>query len=92
MYKKFVNKIIILILMATFIVISFNFIIDPYNVTKYNFLDIEHKLIKDYRMFKINQIKSFDSIDNLILGSSRSESLNPKLLDEYFGGFEGEQD
>lgn len=87
MYKLFVTKFISWLLSLLMIALTFNIIIDPYNVTNYNMLNIEHKFIRDNRLFKINQIKELEQIDNLILGSSRSEGLNPKLLDEYLGGF-----
>lgn len=69
------------------IILSFNCLVDPYDITGINLLKIKHKLTRDGRLQKINQIKELTSIDNLILGSSRSERLNPKTVSELLGGY-----
>lgn len=66
---------------------GFNIIVDPYDVTRINLLHIEHKLVRDGRAQKINQLKNLKVIDNLILGSSRSERLNPSTVSRFIGGY-----
>lgn len=68
-------------------IFSFTLLVDPYDVTGINLLHIEHKLTRDGRLQKINRIKELKSIDNLILGSSRSERLNPETVNKLIGGY-----
>lgn len=70
-----------------FSIFSFNLLIDPYDVTGTNMLHIKHKLTRDGRLQKINRIKELKSIDNIILGSSRSERLNPATVTRLIGGY-----
>jgi hypothetical protein len=78
-------------LAATFFILltifGFNLLIDPYDVTQTNILKIKHKIVRDGRLQKISRIKELSSIDNLILGSSRSERLNPKTVSDMLGGY-----
>lgn len=69
------------------IIFGFNLLIDPYDITGFNLLNIQHKLTRDGRLQKINRIKELKSIDNLILGSSRSERLNPQTVTKLLGGY-----
>lgn len=68
------------------IILSLNLLVDPYVITHANLLNIKHKLVRDGRVEKINQIKELKAIDNLILGSSRSERLNPATVNRLLGG------
>ena len=68
-------------------VFVFNLIIDPYDITHTNLLNIKHKLTRDGRLQKINRINELDRIDNLILGSSRSERLDPATVSKILGGY-----
>lgn len=68
-------------------ILTFTLLIDPYDVTGINILNIKHKLTRDGRLQKINRIKELKSIDNLILGSSRSERLNPTTVSQLLGGY-----
>lgn len=70
-----------------FSIFTFNLLTDPYDVTGLNILHIKHKLTRDGRLQKINRIKELKSIDNLILGSSRSERLNPTTVTRLIGGY-----
>lgn len=88
MKPKTYSKIFILGSIAfLFSIFSFNLLIDPYDVTGFNILQIKHKLTRDGRHQKINRIKELKSIDNLILGSSRSERLNPATVTQLIGGY-----
>ncbi len=69
------------------VLLGFNLIIDPYGVTNTNLLKIKYKLTRDGRAQKINRIKEIKHIDNLILGSSRSERLNPATVSNILGGY-----
>jgi hypothetical protein len=72
---------------AILLILSLNLLTDPYNVTSFNILNIKHKLVRDGRVQKISRIKELKQIDNLILGSSRSEQLNPTTVDHLLGGY-----
>lgn len=88
MKPKIYSKIFILGSIAfLFSIFSFILLIDPYDVTGLNILNIKHKLTRDGRLQKINRIKELKSIDNLILGSSRSERLNPTTVTRLIGGY-----
>lgn len=85
-YKLFTKYFLICISTILFIVLVLNFAVDPYNKYNINLFNIEHKLTRDDRGFKIGQINNIEKIDNLIIGSSRSQTLDPQLLSKFFGG------
>ena len=86
-YKKFVTLFFILPFLLIGTIFSLNIIIDPFSITNYNLLDIHYKLARDDRTEKVERIRKIKQIDNLILGSSRSQHIDPKILTEYFGGY-----
>ena len=69
------------------ILLSLNYVVDPFGITDNNFLNIKYKFARDDRTEKVERIRKIKQINNLILGSSRSEHINPSLLSEYFGGY-----
>ena len=85
--KKFIKLFFLIPLLLIVLILSINFIVDPYNLTNYNALKIKHKMARDARMEKIAMIKKERKISNLILGSSRSQKLNPAYMTEKYGGF-----
>jgi hypothetical protein len=86
-YKRFSHIFLYSSIIVLFIIFSFNLVVDPYEVTGVNLLNIKHKLTRNGRLQKINRIKELKTIDNLILGSSRSERLNPQYLSKLLGGY-----
>jgi len=86
-HTSFIHYFFIGSLSLLVIILSLNFLVDPYNITGVNLLNIKHKLVRDGRVEKINQIKELKRIDNLILGSSRSERLNPATVSRLLGGY-----
>ena len=86
-FKNYTKRFFLISTFVLFIIFSFTIIVDPYNVTEYNLLNIKYKSVRDNRLQKIGQIKKLKKIDNLILGSSRSERLNPKTVDKILGGY-----
>lgn len=68
-------------------ILFLNLIIDPFNITGTNLLNIKYKYARDDRTEKIERIKQIESIQNLILGSSRAQHLDPKLMSKHFGGY-----
>jgi hypothetical protein len=86
MYKAFIKRFLVLVLLLLICILAFNLSIDPYNKYGINVFNIKHKLTRDDREFKISQINSMDKIDNLIIGSSRSQTLNPEILTQSLGG------
>lgn len=86
-FKNYTKRFFITSFTMLFIIFSFTIIVDPYDVTGYNLLNIKYKFVRDNRLQKIGHIKKLDKIDNIIFGSSRSERLNPKTVDKILGGF-----
>lgn len=64
----------------------FNYIIDPYDVTGRNILNIKLKLASDDRNDKVNHFSTLASVDNILIGSSRVYSIDPKTVSRIFGG------
>lgn len=85
-YKTFVKWFLMIVFMCLCTILAFNLSIDPYNKYGINIFNIEYKLTRDDRSFKINQINTMEKIDNLIIGSSRSQTLNPEILTQNMGG------
>jgi len=69
------------------IIFILNVIIDPFNMTEYNILHIKYKYARDDRTEKIERVKKIPYISNLILGSSRSQSMNPQIITNTLGGY-----
>ncbi len=84
--KKWLEKIFLLTFSIASFIIGFNFIIDPYNITKYNVLDITHKFARDDRTEKIRYFKTLKKFNNIMIGSSRVYSINPNKVSELIGG------
>jgi len=72
-------------LLSSFIIL-FNYIIDPYNITGKNILNIKYKFARDDRTEKAYYFKTKKKVDNILLGSSRVYSINPKTLTDILGG------
>lgn len=68
------------------LIFSFNFLVDPYNVTEYNLLQIKNKLARDDRVEKLNYFETLDKFDNIIIGSSRVYTIDPKAISRKLGG------
>jgi hypothetical protein len=65
---------------------GFNYLIDPYNITKFNLLNIKYKFARDDRTEKVNFFKTLDKFDNILVGSSRVYSINPRKVSQIIGG------
>lgn len=85
-YKFFVKYFLLFVSILLFLIITFNLSIDPYNKYGINLFNIKYKLTRDDRGFKIGQINAMNKIDNLIIGSSRSQTLDPYILSMFLGG------
>lgn len=91
-FKKQYNplKWIILLFLMVFslssIILLTNFVVDPYNITKYNLLNIKYKFARDDRTEKTNYFATLEVFDNIMIGSSRVYSINPQKVTEYLGG------
>jgi len=84
--KRWIYLIFLFTFLSSLFIILFNFIIDPYNITKYNLLDIKYKFARDDRTEKINYFKTINKVDNILIGSSRVYSINPKIVSDILGG------
>ncbi len=81
--KKWIFLFFLLPLIYILIIFIFNFIIDPYGLTNYNLLNIKYKFTRNDRIDKIEGVKKFNSLDSILLGSSRVYSINPNILIKY---------
>lgn len=85
--KKYKN--VIIVWFAVLLIMPFvgliNFLVDPLSETEFNLFNIE-KIGKDSRAIKVEQVKSINEIDNIVIGSSRSMKINPELVSKYLGG------
>lgn len=84
--KIWVRKGITGILLFIGVLFSFNYVIDPYNMTEWNFLNIKYKFARDDRSEKLNYFKTLPAFDTIIIGSSRVYSINPRKASELIGG------
>lgn len=84
--KRWIYSILFLVFFFSTFIISFNFIIDPYNITKYNILNIKYKFARDDRTEKLRYFKTLNKFDNIMIGSSRVYSMNPILVNNILGG------
>ncbi len=84
--RKWILIIIIFSLIVSFFIVSLNLIVDPYNITKYNILNIKYKFARDDRTEKLRYFDSLDKFDNIMIGSSRVYSINPKIASQLLGG------
>lgn len=85
-YKQWSKLFFVLSFFIITFIFTFNFIIDPYSMTKYNLLNIPNKFARDDRVEKVAHIKTHKKYDNIILGSSRVYSTNPLTVSKYLGG------
>ena len=85
-YKKFIKLFFLIPFLLILFIFTTNYIVDPFNITNFNVLNIKYKMARDDRVEKIGVIKKIPQIDNLILGSSRTQNLNPIYMTEKFGG------
>ena len=83
--KKWVYSTLTLTILLSSFIFSFNYIIDPYNITKYNLLNIKYKFARDDRTEKINYFKNLKKFDTIMLGSSRVYTIDPRYIDKKIG-------
>ena len=67
-------------------IFSINYIVDPYNITNHNLLNIKYKFARDDRTEKLNYFKTLPPFENILIGSSRVYSINPKVVSNILGG------
>lgn len=84
--KKWVISSLCGLLLVIGSIFSFNFAVDPYNVTAYNVLNIKYKLARDDRIEKVNYFQTLDKFDNILIGSSRVYTIDPKAVSKKLGG------
>ena len=84
--KKWIKKVFIITFIFSFVIIVVNYIIDPYNVTGYNILNIKYKFARDDRSEKLAHFKVLPKFDNILIGSSRVYSINPRVVSKILGG------
>lgn len=84
--KQWIIKTLFLTFLLSSFIIIINFIVDPYNITKYNLLNIEYKFARDDRTEKVNYFKKLNTFDNIMIGSSRVYSMNPEIVSNLMGG------
>ncbi|MFA5461682.1 MAG: hypothetical protein WC274_06365 [Sulfurimonas sp.] len=83
---RWIKLLLLGIFLLSFLIVGVNFIVDPYNITKYNLLNIEFKFARDDRTEKTNYFSALGQFDNIMIGSSRVYSINPEKVTKYLGG------
>lgn len=83
---KWIQKVFFLSFFLSCLIFTVNFVVDPYNITSYNILDIKYKFARDDRTEKVNYFKSLPSFENVMIGSSRVYSINPQKVSDILGG------
>lgn len=84
--KKWLFLMLTLTFVTSLLIFTINYIVDPYNITKYNLLNIKYKFARDDRTEKVNFFTTLNRFDNIVLGSSRVYTVNPKKISEKLGG------
>lgn len=84
--KQWIIYTLMSVLILSLFIITINFVVDPYNVTKYNILNIQYKFARDDRTEKVNYFKTLEKFDNIMIGSSRVYSINPSKVSDILGG------
>lgn len=84
--SRWIKLLLIGVFFVSTFIISVNFVVDPYNITKYNLLNIQFKFARDDRTEKVNYFTTLPAFDNIMIGSSRVYSINPAKASEYLGG------
>jgi hypothetical protein len=84
--KKWILFVFLFVSLISSIVFTVNIIVDPYNITKYNLLNIKYKFARDDRVEKLNYFQTLEKFDNILIGSSRVYSMNPKIVSDILGG------
>jgi len=84
--KQWILYTLLSVFFCSLFIIAINFMVDPYNITKYNILNIKYKFARDDRTEKVNYFKTLNKFDNILIGSSRVYSMNPLQVSKVLGG------
>ncbi|MBE0497222.1 MAG: hypothetical protein IBX45_12460 [Campylobacterales bacterium] len=84
--KKWIRSSLLGFFLTTTALFLFNFIVDPYNITSYNILNITQKLARDDRVEKVNYFATLPVFDTILIGSSRVYTIDPEGVNKYLGG------
>ncbi len=85
--KRFIVLFLLFPIVLTGSIFFLNLLVDPFNITNMNLLDIKYKYARDDRTEKIERVKKIPYIQNLILGSSRAQHLDPQYMSDLYGGY-----
>lgn len=85
--KRFIGFFLLFPIVLIGSIFSLNLLIDPFNITNTNLLQIKYKYARDDRTEKIERVKKIPYIQNLILGSSRAQHLDPQYMSDLYGGY-----
>ena len=84
--KKWIRFLFLSTFLLFCIIFLTNLIVDPYNMTPYNILHLKYKFARDDRTEKVNYFKTLPRFDNILIGSSRVYSINPRTVSKILGG------
>ena len=84
--KQWIKQLFLFVFIGSFFIFVINYIVDPYNITKYNILNLKYKFARDDRTEKVNYFKTLPKFDNILIGSSRVYSINPQEVTKLIGG------
>jgi hypothetical protein len=83
---KWIKKFLFLSFLISLFILIINYIVDPYNITGKNILHLKQKFASDDRTEKVIAFKSLSTFDNILIGSSRVYSINPRIVTDIVGG------
>lgn len=84
--KRWFIRVLVSVFFLSVLIIVINYIVDPYNITKYNLMNIKYKFARDDRTEKVRYFKTLEKFDNIMIGSSRVYSINPIVVSTLIGG------
>ncbi|MCX7921326.1 MAG: polysaccharide deacetylase family protein [Clostridia bacterium] len=86
-FSRWIITFIIASVMTAILLCGFNFIVDPFGVFGDKFLKwYSYDMVNNPRAAKIAYLDQFhDKYDSYIIGGSKSSSINPALLNKYYG-------
>lgn len=86
--KKWIVILLVTSLITLSVIAAFNYVVDPFGVfgDKY-FKMYGYDMTKNPRIAKIGYLDNYNGeYNSYIIGGSKCSSINPKVLNEYYGG------
>jgi len=82
-HKLFFLLAICLALLLLCCTMAVNYLVNPYSQYQHSYLNLPYKSVRNTRTEKVALLQPYTKIDQLILGSSRSMLMDPKIISSY---------